>query len=400
MEKFTYKAKDNSGRNLTGIVEAFNKESALKILHEKQLVVYYLKKKHSFWQIKPDSKEKRIKKKEICHFTRQLAVMINSGLSLANSLAILEEQTSSSFKNILQGIRKKIEAGDSFYTALSNWNRSFSQAYLALVKSAEASGRLDKVLLELADSLEKQLSFQRKIISALIYPAIVFLGMIGVMMLMMVFIIPQLMQMYKEMEVDLPFLTKWLIKISTFINHFWLLFFFLGIGGVFLFLKWYQTNKGKEATDKIILRLPIIGNLVSKIALTRISRSLSMLINAGVPIIECLDIVAETGGNAVYSLSLNKIIRKVEKGVSLHESLAEFPEYPQILVQMVLVGEQTGKVGEVLLKVADYFEQETEEAIKGLTTAIEPFMMILLGIGVAFIVFAIITPIYKLTSHF
>lgn len=400
MQKFIYKAKTKEGKIVTGTVEAAVKKTAIKLLHEKKLIIFSLRQKTSGSILSVLDAFRGTSAKDITLLTRQLATMINAGLTLINSLTIIQEEAKPALRKLLSLIIRKIEGGSSFHQALRAYPDIFSNSYISLVKSGESAGKLDKILAELADSLEKQEAFKRKVKGALIYPFIVLVGMIVVAFVMMIYVIPQLTIMYEEMDADLPLPTEVLIFVSNSLSSFWYLIIIIVIGLIYAFVRWRKTDFGKEQTDKFILKIPIINKLITKIILAQLSRTLSMLISAGVPIIEALNIVEEVAGNAVFEKSINLAAKDVEKGLTLTSALGKFDEYPPLVIQMISVGEQTGKVGEVLSRVADYFEQEAEEAIKGLTTAIEPVMMIILGIGVGFIVISIITPIYNLTTQF
>ncbi len=400
MRKFSYKARTFKGKTVTGIVEAVSKKEALILLHEKNLVVFKLGEKRTGPGLSFLLLFRKISSKELTEFTRQLSTMIKAGLTLTNSLTIIQEQSQSKMTRILSDIIRKIEAGSTFHQALSSHRDVFSKTYISLVKSGETAGKLDQILAQLADNLEKQQAFKRKVQSALLYPSLIIGAMVAVAFIMMVYVVPKLTQMYQEMEAQLPLPTQILINISKFMAAFWYLIILMVLAAFFLFRKWRKTKHGREVSDRFFLHLPLIGKLIGKVVLTQISRTLSMLINAGVPIIESLNIVAEAASNVIFEDSIRLAAKAVEKGLPLTSALEKFEEYPPIVIQMVSVGEQTGKVGEVLGKIATYFEQETEMAIKGLTTAIEPLMMIILGIGVGFIVLSVITPIYNLTSQF
>lgn len=400
MQKYSYKAKTSHGKEVSGAVEARSEKDALKLLHNKKLIVFFLREKQKTSPLSFLDNLKGVSSKEIVEFTRQLATMIHAGLTLNNSLSILQDQTSPLMSKVLNGVLRKIEGGSSFHQALSAYPNIFSNIYLSLVKSGETAGKLDEVLNQLADSLEKQEAFKRKVKGALIYPSLVIVGMFIVTFIMMIYVVPRLTEMYQEMSADLPLPTKILIAVSSFVSSFWYLVF-IALGGLFYgFKRWRQTTTGKKTFDRFILKVPIVGNLTTKVILTQITGTLAMLINSGVPIIEALNIVSGASSNVIFERSIKEAAKGVEKGWPLTTSLERFEEYPSVVIQMIAVGEQTGKVGEVLTKVAAYFEQESEDAIKGLTTAIEPLMMVVLGLGVGFIVISIITPIYNLTSQF
>lgn len=400
MQKYNYRAKTKSGKTVKGIVETRSKKEALRLLHGKKLIVFSLQEKRKKSLFAFLQNLRGVSNKEIMDFTRQLSTMINSGLTLTNALTILQDQARPAMDKMLSVIIRKIEGGATFHSALLTYPNVFSKVYVSLIKSGEAAGKLDRILGELADSLEKQEAFKRKVKGALIYPAIVITGMVIVAFIMMVYVVPKLTEMYEEMEADLPLPTQVLIGISNFLASFWYLVVIAAISLIYGFNRWRRTYLGREAFDSFILKIPIIGKLITKIILTQVIRTLSMLINAGVPIIEALNIVADAANNAIFERSIREAAKKVEKGLPLTVALEKYEEYPTVVIQMISVGEQTGKVGEVLARVAVYFEQEAEVAIKGLTTAIEPLMMIVLGIGVGFIVISIITPIYNLTSQF
>jgi len=400
VEKFHYSARSQKGKRVKGVVEARDKKIAAKMLQEQGFVVISLRK------IGEDSLHKalaflsRVSSKDITNFTRQLSTMITAGLSLTGALAILQEQSNPAMGKIISEILKDIQGGSSLHKTMSKHKKVFSPVFLALIKAGEKAGVLDKVLNRLAINLEKQEEFKGKVKGAMIYPVIVVIGMIIVAVIMMVFVIPKLMTMYEEFGAELPAATKILMGVSSFFARFWILgllgVFGLGYGLYF----WRKTPVGREQTDRFLLKIPILGVLRQKVILTEITRTLSMLTHAGVSIIESLIIVADAANNVLFENAFRKAARDVEKGLPLAPSLSGHDFIPAVVTQMISVGEETGKIDEVLERVSIYFEGETEIAIKALTTAIEPLMMIMLGIGVGFLVIAIILPIYNLTAQF
>jgi len=399
MQQYKYRAKTNDGRSISGIVEADSKNGALRLLHEKNLIVFELKENVKRTSLAPSFLH-RVTQKDVAEFTRQLSTMIAAGLTLPKALAILEENSKPPVAKMLADINKRIEGGASFYQALNAHNDTFSNIYLALVKSGEAAGKLDTILKQLADNLENQLAFTRKIKGAMIYPIIIISGMLIVIFLMMVYVVPKLTDMYQEMNLTLPYLTQLLITVSNLMSKFWFIIIGLVAGAFFGFRKWRQTSFGRKKTDKLFLKIPILGKLISMMALSQITRILAMLVKSGVPLIESLEIVADASNNVVFKQSIEKAAKSVEEGSSLSLALQQYEEYPPIVTQMISVGEQTGKIDEVLIKVSLYFEEQAEDAVKNLTTAIEPIMIIMLGVGVGFVVISVIKPIYNLTSQF
>jgi len=401
MKKFNFIASNKEGKKNKGIVEAVNQVHAISILRSKGFFIVELNEIEMLpaW-LKWTQGFQKVKQKDVVHFTRQLATMINAGLPLTDALSILKYQTNIALAKVVDEILRDVEGGGSFYKALSKFKKIFSSVYLSLVKSGETAGVLEKVLLRLSKTLEKQLEFRAKTKNALIYPAIVTIAMVAVAIIMMVFVIPQLTDLYDEFGADLPGMTKILISISNFMVKFWYLALFILIAVGFSYWKWSQTKAGRQIIDRYVLRLPIIGKLKTMVILTEMTRTLSLLVQAGISIIEALEIVAGTAGNVLFAKSIKTAAKEVEKGLPLAAAIGKYEHFPPLVSQMIAVGEETGKVDEVLMNVSKYFESESEQAIKGLTTAIEPLMMIMLGIGVGFLVIAIVLPIYNLTSQF
>ncbi len=338
---------------------------------------------------------------DIVNLTRQLAIMLNAGLTLVDSFDILKKQTTKqSLLKMIEEINKDIRGGQTFSSALKKYPNSFSNLYIALVKSGEASGKLSEILLKLAENLEKQREFQGKIKGAMIYPIIVVIGMIGVMFVMVTFVVPKLLGLYKDFNIELPLSTQILILISSFSARFWPFI----IGGVFggssLLTRYLNTKSGRYNRDRLLFKLPVINNVVKISSLVDATRTLSILIASGVSILDALAIVIETSSNMIYQLAFENIYRQVEKGVSLGSAMANEQIFPPILVQMTTVGEQTGHLDDTLMRISRYFEMESELAIKAMTTLIEPLILVVLGLGVGFLIMSVITPIYNLTSSF
>ena len=338
---------------------------------------------------------------DIVDFTRQLAIMLNAGLTLVECLAILEKQiTKEGMVAVIRSIQKEILSGNTLSRALQKYPEHFSNLYIALVKSGEASGKMSDILLKLADNLEKQREFQSKIKGALTYPIVVFVGMIVIMFIMITFVMPKLLNLYKDFNIDLPLSTKILMAVSSFLVQFWP---FMIAGGFIAsrFIRNYlKTVRGKLLLDTIMLRLPIFGKVVSISSLVDSTRTLSILIGSGVSILDTLSIIIETTENSLYRNSFKNILKQVEKGVSLGDSFNNENLFPPILVQMVTVGEQTGHLDDTMMRISHYFDLEAETSIKTITTLIEPLILVVLGVGVGFLVISVITPIYNLTTSF
>ena len=400
MEKFKYKTKDKEGKTVQGLVEASNITQAAKILREKDLLVISLFPKGESLTAQVKKGLGRVTIQDKVNFTRQLSTMINAGLTITESLSILENQANPAMGQLLNDVVREVEGGGNFADALEKHPKVFDQIYVALIRSGEAAGVLDKILLRLADNLEKNSEFRRRIKGAMVYPIIVVGGMIGVMAIMMIFVIPKLTMVYEEFQADLPISTKILIGVSKFASHFWWIVLIILAGLVFLVRLLAQNLQFKKQLDGLTFKLPIIGKLRKGMMLTEFTRTLGLLIGSGILIVEAIDVTRKSLGSPNYEEKMEQASKEVEKGLPLATALARTEIFPPILPQMIAVGEETGKLDEVLGKVSTYFEQEADAAVKGLTTAIEPIIMIVLGIGVGFLMISIIMPIYNLTNKF
>lgn len=398
---FNYKAKNEKGNYSSGLVEAQNEKDAASLLKKQGLYILNLRRERAKNSLPFSGLFNNISFNDIVNFTRQFSTMVSSGLTLTNALNILIGQTGNKALNsVLEDVLQEIQAGNNLSFALEKYPQHFSKIYIASIKAGEAGGLLDKVLIRLADNLDKERAFKSKIKGAMVYPTIIVLGMGAVVFIMMTMVVPKLTNLYKEFNASLPFATQLLISLSEIFVSFWWLIIFGGIGAFFLFRSWSRTPLGKAFLGQLILQIPVWGKIKKETILAEFTRTLGLLVGTGLPIIGALNIVSESIENTVYKEGILEAARQVEKGFPLGQPLAQNPAFPAIVAQMVKVGEETGKLDEALLKLAVYFEAESEEMLKGLTTAIEPLIMIVLGIGVAFLIWAIIMPIYKLTESF
>jgi len=342
----------------------------------------------------------RIKSSEIVFFTRQLSSMIVTGLTLLESLNILKKQTNNpEFHGVINDLIMDISEGKSFSDALSKHKTVFSEVYISLIKAAEKGGLLDKILSRLADNLEKSEDLKKRVKSAMFYPAIVVIGVVIVIVIMNVLVIPQLSSLYESLNVTLPLTTKIVIGMSKGFTTFFPVIILGIIGMFFLYKRFKKTESGIKILDKTKLRIPIIGPISQLTILDEVTRTLSLLIGAGTSIIEALNVTANIAGNIWYKEAILKTALKIEKGVPLSHGFQDQNLFPQILVQMIKVGESTGKMDENLQKVGEYFERDLDLKIKTLTTSIEPILIIFLGVTVGFLIMSIIMPIYSIISH-
>ena len=401
MKRYYYKAKDGLGKTVTGEVEASSEREASKLVRKKNLIAFYIRaaSDNPFAFLK--NLREKVSISEVATFTRQLSTMMNAGLPITDALMILRSQTKGSMQKVVAKISADVEGGTSLSVAFSKHTKVFSSTYIALLKSGEAGGVMDQVLLRLADNLEKEQEFSGKVKGALIYPAVVIVGMFVVGLVMMIFVIPRLTSLYGEFNADLPLPTKILMGISGFLAKFWPVLLVLVGAFLYFFQAFKKTKAGKRKIDELIFKIPIFGPLQRQVMLTELTRTLSLMVGSGVSILDGMNITSGVVNNSVMSEALVDAAKQVEKGFPVAFAFGRHPDaFPYILTQMIAVGEETGKMEEVLTKVSHIFEVESDQKVKTLTSAIEPLVMVLLGIGVGFLVIAVILPIYNLTSQF
>lgn len=387
--------KDN--KKLVKTLEAENEKSLLDYLQKNGYLTLEVKpvKRRSFFFFD------RVSFNDIVDLTRQLAIMLNAGLTLVDCLDILKKQIiKEPLLKLIEDIDKDIRAGISFSSALKKYPQYFPNLYVSLVKSGEASGKLSDILLRLADNLEREREFKGKLKGALIYPVIVIIAMVLVMFIMVTFVIPKLLTMFKDFNIDLPLTTKILIKISEFSTKYWPLAIVFTVIIFLLTRRYLKTKQGRVMKDSLLLKIPIINRVVKIGALVDSTRTLAVLTKSGVSILDSLEIVVDTTDNIIFKQAFKNIAKQVEKGTSLGIAMQNEEIFPPILVQMTIVGENTGHLDDTLMRISRYFEIESELAIKAMTTLIEPAIILFLGVGVGFLVFSVITPIYQLTSSF
>ncbi len=400
MKTYQYKVRDKNGINSEGMLDATDERQAAIVLRGKGFYVTSLFEYDpiSFQTLFAGSGKPR--SDDIANFTRQFSTMIGAGLPLVEALRILKNQSTSLMKAVIDKVLTEVEGGTSLADAMENSSGGFSAVYIAMVRAGESAGVLDQVMGKLAESLEKQREFRSKTKGAMVYPLIILVAMVVIATIMMIFVVPKLTAMYKDFGAELPGPTKVLMALSNFVIKFWymvvivLAVSFVGIA------RWAKTELGALVVEQIVFKIPIWGKLKKDIILTEFSRTVSVLLGAGIPILDALQIVAGTLGSIVFGAQVRQAAVYVEKGIGLSEAISRSDMFPPILSQMIAVGEETGKLDDILAKLAHYYESESEVKIKALTTAIEPLIMILMGIGVGFLVIAVIMPIYNLTSQF
>jgi type IV pilus assembly protein PilC len=393
---YVFRAIDVAGAAAKGEVEAASKQAVADQLKSRGLIVVDISDKHSSKQLNMALFE-RVKAGDLTVMTRQLATMVASGMTLLRALYVLEEQTDSRpLRDAVVGVRKDVEAGLLFSAALARHPKVFSPLYVAMVESGESGGRLDEALIRVADQLEKDDALRRQVKAAMMYPSVIF-SFAGIVLLAMVaFLIPVFEKTFREFGSDLPPITKVTVGISHFVTGRWYLLIVGIFGTIFLFRQWKKSSWGRPQWDTIRLRFPFrIGGVVQRIALARWSRTLSSLIASGVPILQAIEITGKTAGNAVVERAMGDVMTSVKSGGTISAPLGAAPVFPAMVVQMVGVGEETGALDTMLSKVADFYEDEVAAAIKGLTSLLEPLMIIVIGAIVGFIVISMYMPLFK-----
>ena len=403
MSKYRYVAKDWNGKTIKGELEMADKLQVAESVKSSGLVLLSVEENKSSYLNQLYRKYfVRVKLKDISTLTRQLSTMMTAGLPLTDALALLKNQSESNaaMYEILDTCLTQVRGGQPLGKSLEKFRNVFGEAYIASISAGEEAGVLEEILTKLAANLEGENEFNGKVKGAMIYPVIVIFGMLIVAVIMLVFVIPKLLGLYSDFGSKLPASTQFLMDLSNFMVKWWFLLPIV-VSGVIAGLKIGNQNANfRLQRDTYKLKIPIIGELNVKTMLANTIRTLSMLLSAGIGLVDALKIVAKVADNEQYSLAYLRIAERVQKGFSVSNSFEETAIFPVIVNQMVSTGEATGKLDEVLMRVSDYFASEAAESVKALTSAIEPLIMIVLGIGVGFLVIAVIMPIYNLTSSF
>ncbi len=393
MASFAYQAVDNLGKKSQGLVDAPDQITASKQLRQRGLTVVKLKEggkvSKGNAEIKIPGIGGGVKAKDLCLFSRQFATMIGSGLTILRSLMILEEQVSSkNLKRIITEIAADIEAKHP---------KAFDRLFVSMVRAGEVGGVLEMTLQRVASSLEAREALKRKVKSAMTYPTVVLIFACLAAIGMILWLVPVFTKMYEDLDSELPAITQFLVNLSDMGKSKPYLLPIPFIVPIFSFKFWTGTESGRRQWDRIKLRLPMrIGPIVQKVALARFSRTLSSLIASGVPMMQAVQVTGDTSGNSVIEDAMDDIIKSIEEGRTFSEPLRRHPIFPSMVIQMAAIGEETGQMDAMLEKVAEFYEDEVDAAIKSLTSIVEPIMMIFVGGIVGFIIIALYMPMFAL----
>jgi type IV pilus assembly protein PilC len=398
MPSFVWKGKGRSGQTQEGVLLADSRNAAVATLRRQQIAVTSIREKGRELPLLPKL-PLRINLKRISIFTRQFSVMLEAGLPLVQCLEILGDQEENrNFKAILEAVRNDVESGASLTDAMAKHPKAFDHLFTSMIAAGEAGGILDIILRRLSTYLEKSVKLRSQVKAALIYPATVIFIAVGVVYIILWKVIPVFGQLYAGLGGELPFLTQVVVGASNFIGR-WSIFIMIGLGLIVVGLRYYHdTYRGRRVLDGLLLKIPIIGQLLLKIAVARFCRTLGTLTASGVPILDGLEITARTSGNAVIEDAILAVRKRVEEGKTLSEPLADTKLFPGMVVQMINVGEQTGAIDQMLSKIADFYEDEVDAAVEGLMKLIEPLLITFLGGVIGTIVTAMYLPLYSLLS--
>ena len=403
MPVYTYRGKNRSGAAVTGEQSATSKAELQTILRRQQIAVTKMSEKGKEFSLPTFGAG--VDSQEIAIFTRQFSVMIDAGLPLVQCLEILaNQQDNKTFQKILAGVRGGVEGGATLSVAMKQYDKVFDSLYVNMVEAGETGGILDTILQRLSTYIEKNVKLKRAVKSALIYPVVVMVVAVSVITLLLWKVVPIFTTLFASLDVTLPLPTRIVIGLSHFVGSiFGFLLFVFAIAGAIGLRMWYATEGGRMAIDKTLLKVPLIGLLLRKIAVARFTRTLGTLITSGVPILEGLEITARSSGNAVVEKALIHTRKQLEAGRTLADPLRESEVFPGMVTQMIAVGEQTGAMDAMLQKIADFYEDEVDAAVKDLLAAMEPIMIVFLGLVVGGIVISMYLPLFaligKLAGH-
>ncbi|MDH4184670.1 MAG: type II secretion system F family protein [Nitrospinota bacterium] len=391
MPEFKYKYQTKAGTK-EGIIEAENIEQAKNMLSRQHIKFSSIAENKDLVLFGGGPTQK-----DVVIFTRQFATMISAGLPLVQCLSILANSTENRiFARAISDVKQKVETGETFADALRKHPKIFDELYTNMIEAGEVGGILDKILVRLAEYMEKAMKLKGKVKGAMVYPAAIVTVAVAVVIFLLVFVIPMFGQMFGDFGQRLPWPTEVVLGASNFVINQWYLVFVVPPVIFFAFMKFRATEKGMIITDRIFIKLPVLGPLIQKVAVAKFTRTMGTLIASGVPIIEGLNITARTAGQKVIEQAVIEVIDDIKQGKGLSEPLKEQGVFPIMVVQMIEVGEQTGALDAMMNKIADFYDDEVDTAVEALTSLLEPALMVFLGVVVGFVVIAMYMPIFKL----
>ena len=401
MPLFSYTARSISGQIRKSAVEAADQKAALLILRDQKLIVTTITEKRPAF-ISAAIKKIRlfnsgINAKDLALFSREFSTLVSSGIPIVQGLSILVEQArSKEFKNVLRSVREDIVQGVSITEAMQKHPEAFSQMYISMIKAGEVGGILDTILERLSGYLESAEELRGKVVSALVYPLVISLVAAGVTTFLLIFVIPTFKNIFDSFGAELPIPTRILIGLSFILRKYFFLILAVPVILFIVFQRWRKTDKGSIVVDTLLLKIPVFGTLLKKVAIAKFARTFGTLIKSGVPILQVLDTVQRTSGNRVIEVAVEKAKRSIREGERMAEPLRQTGIFPSMVIQMMSVGEETGTLDAMLEKVADFYDQEVDTAIRGLTSLLEPLIMVGMGLVIGGIVISMFLPVFEL----
>lgn len=400
MPKYIYKATDRSGKIFEGYFDGEYEDDVLKFINSQGLIPISVRESSSIINIKDLSKKfTTISKRELILFSTQLATMLKARLPITRSLrAIVIQTRNKRFRAALEDIVSLIEKGRTFYNSLALYPEFFDDIYIATVQIGEISGNLSEILFKLAESLEKEEDLKQKIKNATLYPKMVIGAIILAVIILITFVIPKFANLYRGFNTELPLPTRILIAISDFFTKYWYLLLFIAFGLIIIYLLLKNTRKGREIYDPLLMRIPIIGEIVIKIIMARFSRFFSLLFSSGVVVTNILDLMQKVMGNVVFEKKISNIKTDILGGISLGEAIGRTGIFTPLTLEMINIGEETGSLDEMLKKVSEFYESELDHTIKNLTTLIEPVLLIFIFAMVLFLALSVFLPMWDMVK--
>lgn len=401
MAKFSYTAKEKTGKTIKGEIQAGDKEKALQILRQRGLFILKMQEKRGggFSGKKGSKKAASVKLDDLVVFSRQLATLIGAGITIVNAIDTLSLQVEDpNFKAVLVDIKDAVNTGSSLSEAMQKYENIFSGYFINMIKAGESSGMIEEVLERVAEFLEKSSALQKKIKSAMVYPAIVSSMAIIITLVMILVVIPVFEDMFSSFGADLPLPTQILVNISDFMRAHFLLMVAMIVGFV-MFLKWYgSTESGHSKLDSIKLKTPVFGDLLRKVSISKFTRTLGTLVKSGVPILTALEIVAKTAGNDIVERAVYDVKDNVQKGESIADPMGKSGIFPPLVTRMISVGEKSGQLENMLTKISDFYDDQVDANVEALTSLIEPIIIAFLGIVIGGIVISMFLPVFQLST--
>lgn len=401
MATFAYTAVDPSGKTIKGKIEAESQQTVMTRLRERGYLITDLAEKKSLSSVLGGKSfgQGKVKLEALTVFTRQLATMINAGIGIIRCLDILESQLrDSSLKPVLNQTMRDVKNGMSLTDAFAKHPNVFNKLYVNMIRAAELGGILDQILDRIAGFLEYEMEVRTKIKSAMMYPVIVLVFSVCMIGVLFVFVLPRFKEIFESMDVEMPIYTSMLFNASGLFKDYWYVPAIAIASGIFFYKKLDKTAKGHYQIDAVKLKIPVVGDIIRKMAISRFAKTFGTLVSSGVPMMRALEIVGETAGNSVIAKGVQTARDSVREGQKISAPLEGTGLFPMMVTHMIDIGEETGRLSEMLNKVSEFYEKEVDAAVKGLTSLIEPMLIVFMGVVVGFIAISVMGPIFKLVS--